>query len=204
MAGYNDAYSRLILWLKIALPLIALSILSTLFLISEAIDPSLPIRFANVDVQELAREQIIGGPTFSGVTIDGAAITVSAASARPQLNGAPGLSANELFATIRLPDGINIDMSAKIGSIDSVANVSVLAGDVVVQASSGYRIQTDRIVANLYETSLISPGAITASGPLGQISAGQMVLRQSSRTDGPASYDLVFNNGVKLIYTPRQ
>lgn len=204
MAHYVDAYSRLISGLKIFLPLLALAILSTLFLVSRAIDPSQPIRFANVDVQELAREQVIGGPTFSGVTIDGAAITVTAARARPLLGGSGGLTAEDLRATILTPDGVEFKITARYGKIDSVSRTAELVDNVVFETSTGYRIQTERIVTSLDATEIVADGTIVASGPLGQITAGQMVLRQKSDPGSDNTYVLVFKSGVKLIYTPRQ
>ena len=204
MASYDDAYSRLIFWLKVTLPLIALAILSTLFLVSRAIDPSQPIRFADVDVDVSAREQIIGGPTFSGVTIDGAAITVSAASAKPGLYGSEGVIANDLRASIVTPGGIEIIITARFGKIDSVSQTAELVDDVVLETSTGYLIQTGRIVTSLAATEIFSGGTITASGPLGQIIAGQMVLRQKFDQKLKSTYELVFKNGVKLIYDPNR
>lgn len=204
MANYEDAYSRLISWLKITLPLIALAILSTMFLVSRAIDPSQPIRFADVDVEALAREQIIGGPTFSGVTIDGAAITVSAASAKPDSNGPEGITAKDLRASIVTPDGIEILITARFGKIDPVSRIAELVDDVILETSTGYLIQTGRIVTSLAATEIFSGGTITASGPLGQITAGQMVLRQKNDRESKSTYELVFKNGVKLIYDPKQ
>jgi len=204
MASYDDAYSRLIFWLKVTLPLIALAILSTLFLVSRAIDPSQPIRFANVDVDVIAREQIIGGPTFSGVTIDGAAITVSAASAKPELGGSKGITAKDLRASIITPGGIEIMITARFGKIDSVSQTAELVDDVVLETSTGYLVQTGRIVASLTVTEIFSAGTITASGPLGQITAGKMVLRQKFDHESKSTYELVFKDGVKLIYDPKQ
>ncbi|MGR3343913.1 MAG: hypothetical protein ACU0DI_11915 [Paracoccaceae bacterium] len=204
MASYEDAYSRLIFWLKVTLPLIALAILSTLFLVSRAIDPSQPIRFADVDVDVIAREQIIGGPTFSGVTTDGAAITVSATSAKPGLDGSDGITAKDLRASIVTPDGIEILITARFGKIDSVSRTAELVDDVVLESSTGYLVRTDQIFASLTATEIFSGGTITAIGPLGQITAGQMVLRQKIDPESKSTYELVFKNGVKLIYDPKQ
>jgi lipopolysaccharide export system protein LptC len=63
MAAAIDGYSRLVAWLKIILPLIALGILATLFLVSRTIDPSQTIPYADVDVQDLARNQRVGAPS---------------------------------------------------------------------------------------------------------------------------------------------
>ena len=171
---------------------------------SRAIDPGERIRCANVEVKGLAREQVIGGPTFSGVTIDGAAITVTAARAKPLLGGSGGLTAEDLRASILTPDGVSFVITARFGKIDTVSRTAELVDGVVFETSTGYRIQTERIVTSLDATEIIADGTITASGPLGQITAGQMVLRQKSEPGMQSTYDLVFKSGVKLIYTPRQ
>ncbi len=45
-----DRYSRMVALLKVSLPLIALGILSTLFLVSRAVDPPMTIPFADSEV----------------------------------------------------------------------------------------------------------------------------------------------------------
>ena len=51
-----DFHSRLVGWLKVVLPLAALAILSTLFLLADLIDPTAAIPYAEVDVEDLARD----------------------------------------------------------------------------------------------------------------------------------------------------
>jgi len=82
MAQSFATYSRVVAWLKVIFPLSALALLSTLFLFARSIDPEQSIPFADVDVKELAREPRITAPEFSGMTADGAAITISAATAK--------------------------------------------------------------------------------------------------------------------------
>ncbi|HBN31183.1 MAG TPA: hypothetical protein DD416_08180, partial [Rhodobacteraceae bacterium] len=50
-----------------------------------------------------------------------------------------------------------------------------------------------------------SIGSITSSGPLGEISAGEMVLalEKSETGDVTQGYVLMFKNGVKLVYSPK-
>ncbi|MBL9052753.1 MAG: hypothetical protein JNN02_03385, partial [Tabrizicola sp.] len=49
MAG-TDAHTRVVTWLKVLLPLAALAILSTLFLLADQINPDDALPFAEVDV----------------------------------------------------------------------------------------------------------------------------------------------------------
>ncbi|MGH1330156.1 MAG: hypothetical protein ACRBBK_04690 [Paracoccaceae bacterium] len=199
MAAYDNAHSRIVAWLKILLPLAALAIMSTVFLVAQTIDPAQDLPFANVDVAELAREQRIGGPTFSGVTSDGAALTISAAAVRPNLGDTDTASASEIDAEVLLPIGTTVTLHALDGVIDAATKTAELGGGVKITTSTGYRIQTDRLAALLDSTRLESGGAITADGPLGSISAGRMLISRDAQS---SAYLLVFKDGVKLIYTP--
>ena len=67
----GDRYTRLISWLKVLFPLAALGLLSTLFLLSRAIDPGQAIPFAEKEVQDRLRDQQITGPFFTGATSEG-------------------------------------------------------------------------------------------------------------------------------------
>lgn len=74
----GDRHSRVVSWLKVLFPLIALALLSTLFLLSRAIEPQAVIPFADKEVQERLRDQQITGPFYSGTTADGDLISFSA------------------------------------------------------------------------------------------------------------------------------
>ena len=62
MATAGDGHSRLVFWLKIVLPLIALAILSTLFLVSRNIGGDGTVPFSDVDLDALARDPQLTAP----------------------------------------------------------------------------------------------------------------------------------------------
>lgn len=100
----DNLHSRLVSWLKVVLPLAALAILSTLFLVARTINPDDAIPYADVDVADRVREPRITAPTWAGITSDGAALSVEAAAARPgQSPGEEGRAA-ALRARIDTPD----------------------------------------------------------------------------------------------------
>ena len=88
----GNFYSRIVEWLRIALPLIAIGILSTLFLLSEAPDPERALPYAEVDVAQLARELRLSEPRFAGVTPEGREITLRAEAAAPDFEMARQIS----------------------------------------------------------------------------------------------------------------
>lgn len=201
MTTYDNNYSRFVAYTKVILPVIALGILSTLFLLSRNIDPSQSIPFADVDVEKLAREQGIGAPNYAGVTDDGSAISITADTARPLAGNPKVIIATNMTTVIEDADGGRLDITAKAGKIDSRQQVVTLNGGVQLLTSTGYIINTSGLTAALDETSMVSEGAITATGPLGTLNAGQMLLSPQNKPG--QAHVLVFKGGVKLIYDPQ-
>ena len=105
MTRHDNLHSTVVAWLKVALPLLVLAILSTLFLVSRTIDPSDAIPFAEVDIQDRVREPRLTNPTWAGVTDDGAALTIAASEARPEQKDGTGASAAAIVADLQAPDG---------------------------------------------------------------------------------------------------
>ncbi|WP_374429238.1 LPS export ABC transporter periplasmic protein LptC [Tabrizicola sp.] len=194
-----DRHTRVVGWLKVALPLMALAILSTLFLVARRVDPEAALPYAEVDVEDLAREPRMTAPTYAGTTEDGASVTLSADEARPAADGAPAKAA-ALRLDLATPDGGRTELVAAQAQMDDTAQQLVLSGGVTVTTSTGYRLETAEVAAKLDRTGLESRSPVMATGPAGEISADGMVLRQDNRT--PGSYVLVFKGGVRLIYQP--
>ncbi len=189
----------MVAFLKIALPLIALAILSTLFLVSSAIDPSEKIPFADIDVEEMAREQKIGGPSYSGVSKSGAAYTVTAKSATPNFGENKGMTAHDIRATIETKSGTVIDFTAPDGSFVEKTDQAVMTGGVRVVTSTGYDITSDVVHSKLDMSELETDTVVSASGPFGDFTAGKMVITQQSGQGAEQDYLLVFTEGVNLV-----
>ncbi len=201
MANHDNTYSRFIAWLKVLLPVLALALLSTMFLISRSIDPNRALTYAEIDIEELASTQRITGPQFSGVTRDGAAISFSAGSAELDADNPEIYIATELQAQIATPDGSVVDILSGLARVDGEKNELDLYDGVSLTTSTSYSIQTDGLRASMDTTWIESTGPIIAQGPIGEFSAGHMTM---TRQDGDSGiYLLVFNEGVKMVYTPK-
>ncbi|MBS3981617.1 MAG: LPS export ABC transporter periplasmic protein LptC [Rhodobacteraceae bacterium] len=194
-----DRHTRVVGWLKVALPLAALAILSTLFLVARRIDPDAALPYAEVDVEDLAREPRMTAPTYAGTTEDGSALTLSADEARPAAEGSAAQAAR-LRLELATPDGGRTELVAAEARMDDTTRQVVLSGGVTLTTSTGYRLETAEVAAKLDRTWLESRAPVTATGPAGEISAAGMVLSQDNRT--PGAYVLVFKGGVRLVYQP--
>ncbi len=194
-----DRHTRLVGWLKVALPLTALAILSTLFLVAHRIDPEAALPYAEVDVEDLAREPRMTAPTYAGTTEDGAALTLSASEARPEADGVAATAAG-LRLELATPDGGRTELVAAEAVMEDATRQVILSGGVVLSTSNGYRLETAEVVAKLDRTGLESRAPVVATGPAGEIRAEGMALSQDNRT--PGAYVLVFKGGVRLVYQP--
>lgn len=201
MARPNNRYSRLVSWLKVLLPVTALALLSTMFLISKSIDPTRSLTYARINLEELTGEQRISGPRFSSVTEDGAAITFSAESAVPEMGTSNRFTAKTLAARIETPDGAAVDIDAALAVIDGGTKTVDLSGGVTLVTSTDYRIQSDGLTTALDATHVETTGSVTADGPMGHLTAGHAEITRNDAEEG--AYLLVFKGGVKLIYQPK-
>ncbi len=199
MALSVRSHSRLVSWLKVILPLIAIGLLSTLFLLSRSADPLASLPFSETDLKELASSQRITRPSFAGATEDGDLIAFTAESAQPLGEGM--LKATTLAAQIDLTSGQSVAFSAGTGLVDRDTDTALLEQDVVITSSTGYRITTDQLETGMEEVRAETLGPVAANGPPGTFTAGKMQL-----TTDPGTGDayLVFTEGVDLVYDPKK
>lgn len=186
--------SRLVAWLRVLLPLAALAILSTLFLLPDSPDPDAAIPYAEVDAEDLAQNPRMTRPEFSGVTDDGAAVTLAAESATP-LAGKDG-AAERLRLTWRAADGLAADLTAPQGQVDA-ENIR-LDGGVRLTTSDGWAMTVPTLDTDTASGVMIGEGGLTAFAPFGRIDAERMEMSRN----GDGQHVLNLSGGVRLVYQP--
>jgi len=194
-----DLRSRMVALFKVLLPLAALAILSTLFLLSRSIDPTAKIPFAENEMADRMRDQQVTAPFFSGTTAEGDEIIVSASLARPGGDGTPAEATN-LSARLMMADGVEITLTSDMGTFAVGDNIATFQGNVEITSSQGILVQTDTLRTTLNSIAASTPGTVTGTTPFGNFVAGRMQLNELS--DGGPLH-MVFNDGVKLIYDPK-
>ncbi len=200
MARADNTYSRIVAWMKILLPLAALGLLSSLFLISNTVDPSRSVPITQIDLEQRARDLGVTRPSFAGMSARGDEITLSAETARPDRDTPERLFAEQIAGEIGLADGAGLRLRAATSRLDQTTMTAVLEGRVHITTTTGYEIHTERLDMRLDTLFAESPGAVDATGPIGDLSAGRMILHEASDS-GDA--ELLFSGGVKLIYRPQ-
>ncbi|MCC5972539.1 MAG: hypothetical protein JJT81_00645 [Rubellimicrobium sp.] len=198
MEVLDNLHSRVVLWLKVTLPLIALVLLSTLFLFARGSRTDLDIPFA--EIEEIAREARITEPRFAGIAIDGSVMSMTAEAIRPVPGDPDAFTITDVRIVIETPDGAHIDLRAGQGALDGRARMAQLSGLVRIAASSGYVMETGGVEADLQAGVVRSIGPLEVRAPYGSITAGSLTVAPAPEGRGQ---QLVFQDGVRLIYDPQ-
>ena len=193
----DNLHTRVVVILKVTLPLVALAILSSLFLFSRPIDPEDAIPYADVEIADRLAQPRMTGAGFSTVTSDGATLSLSADQAAPTVGGATVQGLNGLLSS---PGGAETAFSAGSGVLDRKAGQLVLNDGVRLATSIGYVVTTEQLTMGTDRSYMESGGAVQATAPMGDLTAGGMRMDRSA--DGK-THLLVFNRGVRLIYQPK-
>ena len=193
----NDAYSQFVSWAKVVLPLSAIVLLSTLFLIARNVGDTSQIPYA--DIEEIARQPRLSAPKMVGMSETGGTYTIEADVARQDPDTDNGLIAEAIVVNMTTIDGIQTTVSAGVGKLDSDAKVVTLNSLARVATSDGYLMETRGLVTSLTEGSLETTDPLEVRAPYGSLTAGRLTITPDS--DEPQL--IVFNNGVRLIYQPQ-
>lgn len=189
------AYSRFVALAKVLLPLTALVLLALVFLLARPpSETGENIPYARLD--ELAKDPRITAPRFSGVAGNGTVVTVSAQAARP---GADTLSAEQLSARLVPAQGGWVTIDAGVAELNTAARTARIKALARVETSTGYRIETTGVEANLSTARLESTGPIEAHAPFGEITARKLIIE----TLPEIGQQIRFHDQVRLIYTPQ-
>jgi len=194
----DTIHSRSIFVIKLVLPLAALALMSTMFLLAKRPNPADAIPFAQVDVAERAREQSLTAPRFAGQSLDGATYSLTIATARPEAGNPNRMQAEGISLAI---DGLRGDQTMHLralnGALDTDMGSLQLIGDVALRSSLGFALRTNVLLAGFRDFRLTSPGEVQGVSPFGNLVAGSLrVTTQENRQL------LLFENGVNLLYDP--
>ena len=195
MAPDDNIHSTVVGWLKLLLPLLALILLSTLFLFARK--PSEPNAIPFAELDRIAQEQRMKAPRFSGMTADGAVITITAEAATPE--AADILTIAQPRLTITMNDGARLSVHAGQGSINGTTQQADLTELARLETSTGYVMETAGVKADLTSGQVTSLGPLEILAPFGRITAGSVTITVPQ--DGGAQR-IDFTAGVKLLYDP--
>jgi len=195
-----DRYSRMVQFLKVLLPLAAILLLSTVFLLSRSIDTNVSVPFTQQEIDERLESQMVSQPLYRGTTNKGEEIKVEASRA---VQGGQGSSptASELNGHYLMKSGREITLASNSGTIRPDKGIATFVGDVVITTTDGMQLTTELLNTSLDEIRGDTPGQVDGTGPIGNFTAGRMTFG-TQKKDGPVH--IVFTDGVKLVYEPKK
>lgn len=199
MRHNDNLYSALVGWAKIILPLCALGLLSTLFLFARG--QSEPPEIVLSQVEAIAREQRLSEPRFSGVTDDGAVVSVTARSAQPDATQAEKVNIDDVYMRMDNPGGSLVEITSTQGTLEGVGKTARFFGLVRLETSTGYTMETNGLVAALDTGIVTSEGLLEIHAPFGELTAGMVTFQVLAENTGR---QMLFTNGVRLLYKPQE
>ena len=194
---FDNRHSRWVARLKVLLPILAVAILSTLFLVADRRGSGEEIPFSDMEIDRILTEGRLANPDYSGVGTDGAAVNLRAVEAQP---GGPDddLSrATTVTGSWTSPSGAGVTLSSDAASLRRSDDDIRVEGNVRVEDAQGYVVTSDALEVDGTTNDIASPGPVIGDGPVGRIEAGAMALSQS---DGAPT--MRFTKGVRVIYDP--
>ncbi len=196
-------YSRFVSYLKIGLPLVAILLLGTVFLVTSPDDFAGPgLVFTDADRDALGQGLQVNGATISGATRSGDTYVFKAAVLVPDSLDANKLAASTVSGSITTGGGITVELSADQASLDRSNKTFQVSGRAHLETSDGYVANTEGLIGDFTNGTLESMGLVTVDGPTGHIQAGSLLL--TTAPDDNENTTLHFDNGVRLIFKPKQ
>ncbi|MEM6738525.1 MAG: LPS export ABC transporter periplasmic protein LptC [Pseudomonadota bacterium] len=196
MARADNPYSRFVATLKVLLPLAALILLSTLFLLARVPESGLTGRI----IGEIASDGRMQASTFSAMTEDGP-LTVRADAAVPRAANYAVVDLEGLSAELAVANLRTIHLTSETGRLARPEREAAFSGRVRIETSDGYTIRTEYLRAAFDGAWVQSPGPVTVTGPGIALDAGAMRLTDGD--EGETAGRMLFNGGVRLVYDLR-
>jgi lipopolysaccharide export system protein LptC len=193
-------YSRVVAVLKVGLPLVAIGLLVSLFLVQTDDRLGGNVVFSPGDVEALGSGLRIDNPTFTGTTQGGDRFRFTAALVEPDAAPPERARITTLAGTLDLQDGPRVSVSARTGDLDIPTQRLDLSGQVVITTSDGYRMVTDKATIDLRAGAFVAGDEVASTGPLGEITSGSLHVAPAAATGEARRFS--FSDGVRVIYDP--
>ena len=196
--SFGDSYSAFVVWVKTLLPILALGLLSTIFLFSGKVDVTQSLPYAKLNIAEIVREQRITKPYFSGVSYNDTEITLSAAYASSDTQNADILNITDLSIILTSEHAKTVRITAGLGTLDATKQKVTVSKDVYLTAMPDFWLKTNSLTVDLQQGVATADTMFQSVTALGTINAGNMIVKTITNDQ-----QIIFTNGVRLIYYPK-
>lgn len=195
-------YSRFVRVVKFVLPLLAVAVLSTVFLVQREDPFDGRLVFSDTDRRSLDDGLTIQNPLITGTTAGGAGYRIAADTAVPDGPRPSEIRFTGLVAQTEQPSGRRLELVGDQGVARIDTSALTVMGHVLLTTSDGYRVQTPSAQADL-AAGWIRTAEVVVDGPTGRIEAGSMRIEERPVAGGSDTKEVFFfDNGVRLVHQP--
>ncbi len=201
-------YSRIVRWLKIGLPLLALGLLSAVFLLPRDHGFDGGLIYSTADLLALGEGLTVSNPRFTGTTEEGEPFVVSAATATPDGPDPKQVVLAAPEASIDQKDR-SVSLTAAEGTLLPKESRLMLTGGVTLVTSDGYEVTTAQVNANIKTGTMDAPGPVRAVGQgfhesrhIGSAVRAPKTADPAATGGVPVGDRIWFENRVKVTYAP--
>ena len=195
---FDDSYSFFITWIKTLLPIAALGMLSTIFLFSGKVDVTQSLPYAELNVEDIIREQRITKPYFTGISESGIEFALSAAYATPNASQPSILDVSELRVEFKTPQGNTAEITAGLGVMNTGTKSAKISQGVRLASKLNFWITTETLDIDFNDSYASTNGPFKGVFYLGSIESGNMVLKMIA-----GDQQILFTNRVRMLYNPK-
>ena len=195
---FDDSYSFFIAWVKTLLPIVALGMLSTIFLFSGKVDVTQSLPYAELNVEDIIREQRITKPYFTGISEGGIEFALSAAYATPNASQPSILDVSKLRVEFKTPQGNTTEITAGLGEMNTETKSAKISRGVNLASKLNFWITTEALDIDFNDSYASTNGPFKGVFSLGSIESGNMVLKMIT-----GDQQIIFTNGVRMLYNPK-
>ena len=195
---FDDSYSFFITWVKTLLPIVALGMLSTIFLFSGKVDVTQSLPYAELNVEDIIREQRITKPYFTGISEGGIEFALSAAYATPNASQPSILNVSKLRVEFKTPQGNTTEITAGLGEMNTETKNAKISRGVNLASKLNFWITTETLDIDFNDSYASTNGPFKGVFSLGSIESGNMVLKMIT-----GDQQIIFTNGVRMLYNPK-
>ncbi len=203
MAEGRDLRSRLVSILKVGLPLVALGLISALFLIQgDEGGNQGEVLFSQGDIEALGNGLRVSNPTLTGTTQTSDRFRFTADLVIPDAAPPTRAEVTGLQGRMEFANGPIVDVKAPNAELELKTQRMTLSGLVRIVTSSGYRMHANKMLLDLSLGELEASESVETTGPLGRITSGTLRIEPEGKSQTNTAHLISFGNGVRLLYHP--
>ena len=198
--GFLITYSKTVFFLKLALFIVALTILGVLFVVSPPDNFGEPVKVSRLGLEKNIAYQILGAK-LRGASEEGHRFDFKVDSIDPHDDNPKNFSLINLNGTLSIFEKDVYSISAKKALLNSTEGYIDLIGDLNIKTTSGLAGKSQEIRITWNSVDVIVSNEVELTTPLGMIYGGSMKISNASLSKSNLPY-VHLENGVKLVYQP--